>query len=110
MTFKDIPIMIESIGLPYTYDFFPNNEAPQLPYIVFNYPSRDDFGADNINYSKISILNLELYTASKDFDLEKRVEAVLEQNGFFYEKSEAYIRKENTYQVSYVMQFTIKEL
>jgi len=110
MTFKDIPIMIESIGLPYTYDFFPNNEAPQLPYIVFNYPSRDDFGADNINYSKISILNLELYTASKDFDLEKRVEAVLEQNGFFYEKSEAYIRKENTYQVSYVMQFTVKEL
>jgi hypothetical protein len=77
---------------------------------VFNYPDRNDFGADNINYSKISILNLELYTASKDFDLEKRVEAVLEQNGFFYEKSEAYIRKENTYQVSYVMQFTVKEL
>ena len=109
MTLKDIPIMIESIGLPYTYDFFPNNEAPQLPYIVFNYPSRDDFGADNINYSKISILNVELYTASKDIDLEKRVEAVLEENGFFYEKNEAYIRNENIYQVSYVMQFVIKE-
>jgi hypothetical protein len=110
MTYQEIAAMIESMGFPFVYNSFPNNEAPQLPYIVFNYPDRNDFGADNINYSKISILNLELYTASKDFDLEKRVEAVLEQNGFFYEKSEAYIRKENTYQVSYVMQFTVKEL
>lgn len=109
MTFKDIPIMIESIGLPYTYDFFPNNEAPNPPYIVFNYPNREDFGADNLNYSKICILNLELYTATKDFSLEQRVEAVLEQNGFFYEKSEAYIRKEDLYQISYVMQFVVKE-
>jgi len=109
MTLQDISTMIESIGLPYTYDFFPNNEAPQLPYIVFNYPNRNDFGADNINYSKISILNVELYTATKDFELEKRVEAIFEQYGFFYEKNEAYIRNESTYQISYVMQFVIKE-
>lgn len=109
MTFKEIPQMIESIGLPFTYDFFPNNIAPDLPYIVFNYPNRDDFGADNINYTKISILNVELYTATKDFELEKKVESVFEQNGFFYEKSEAYIRNENIYQISYVMQFVIKE-
>lgn len=109
MTFKEISQMIHSIGLPYTYDFFPENIAPAPPYIVFNYPNRDDFGADNINYSKISVLNIELYTATKDFDLENTVESVLTQNGFYYEKNEAYIRNENLYQISYVMEFVIKE-
>lgn len=109
MTYKEIAQMIESMGLPYTYDSFPNNIAPVPPYIVFNYPNRNDFGADNVNYSKIGILNLELYTASKDFSLEQNVEAVLEQNGFFYEKSEAYIRNEELFQITYDMQFVIEE-
>ncbi len=109
MTYKEIADMIEDMGLPFTYDSFPNNIAPTPPYIVFNYPNRDDFGADNINYSKISVLNLELYTATKDFDLESQVESVLEQNGFFYEKSEAYIRNENLYQITYDMEFIINE-
>lgn len=107
MTFKDIAQMIESVGVPYTYDFFPNNIAPTPPYIVFNYPSRDDFGADNINYSNIGTLNVELYTATKDFQLEETLESVLTQNGFYYTKSEAYIRTENLFQISYVMDFVI---
>jgi hypothetical protein len=109
MTFQDIAQMIESMGLPYTYDTFPNNAAPLPPYIVFNYPDRNDFGADDINYSKIGILNLELYTASKDFNLEKTVEDILAENGFYYEKSEAFINKEQLFQITYVMQFVIKE-
>ena len=36
MTFQEVAQMIESIGLPFVYDSFPNNEAPQAPYIVFN--------------------------------------------------------------------------
>lgn len=109
MTYKEIADMIDSMGLPYTYNLFPNNEAPQPPYIVFNYPDTNDFGADDTNYVKINVLNIELYTATKDFQLENTVETVLNQNGFFYDKSEAYIRNENLYQISYVSQFTIKE-
>lgn len=109
MTYQQIASMIQSMGLPFTYDSFPNNIAPTPPYIVFNYPNRDDFGADNINYSKIEVLNLELYTATKDFALEQSVEAILEQNGFFYEKNESYIRNENLYQITYDMEFVIKE-
>lgn len=102
MTYKQIADMIDSIGLDYTYDFFPNNIAPQPPYIVFNYPQSNDFGADNINYCSIDVLNIELYTAEKDFGMESQVEAVLEQNGIFYEKTEAYIRQENLFQITYV--------
>lgn len=102
MTYKAIKQLIQGIGLPYTYNSFPNNIAPIPPYIVFNYPNRDDFGADNINYVNIDVLNLELYTSNKDFELEAEIEAVLKSNGFFYEKSEAYIRTENLYQITYV--------
>ena len=104
MTFQEIATMIESIGLPFTYDSFPNNVAPTPPYIVFNYPQNDDFGADNTNYVSIDVLNIELYSASKDFTNEQAIEAVLTQNGFYYEKSEAYIRSENLYQITYVTQ------
>lgn len=104
MTFQEIAKMIESIGLPFTYDSFPNNVAPTPPYIVFNYPQNDDFGADNTNYVSIDVLNIELYSDSKDFTNEQAIEAVLTENGFFYEKSEAYIRSENLYQITYVTQ------
>lgn len=104
MTFIEVKQMIESIGLPFTYDSFPNNIAPTPPYIVFNYPQNDDFGADNINYVSIDVLNIELYSASKDFTNEQAIESVLTQNGFYYEKSEAYIRSENLFQITYVTQ------
>ena len=103
MTFKNITDMIESIGFPFTYDFF-QGEVPDPPYIVFNYPQNNDFGADNINYVSIDVLNIELYTRYKQFDKELQVEAVLEQNGIFYEKTETYIRNENLFQISYVCQ------
>lgn len=102
MTYQEIKTMIASIGLPCAYDTFPNNLAPQPPYIVFNYPQNNDFGADNKNYVSIDVLNIELYTAEKDFQQEASVEAVLEANGLFYEKTEAYIRNEHLYQITYV--------
>lgn len=104
MTYKEIATMISSIGLPYTYDSFPNNIAPLPPYIVFNYPQDNDLAADNINYVSIDVLNIELYTASKDFDTESQVESVLTQNGLFFDKTESYIRNENLFQIKYVLQ------
>ena len=102
MTFQEVKQMIESIGLPYTYDSFPNNVAPAPPYIVFNYPNNDGFGADNTNYVSIDLLNIELYTSTKDFELERNLEAVLNANGFYYDKTETYIRQDNIYQITYV--------
>lgn len=102
MTFTEIRNIIDTMGFPSTYDFFPNNIAPEPPYVVFNFPQSNDFGADNKNYVSIDVLNIELYTPNKDFESEKQVEAVLEENGFFYEKTEAFIRNEHLYQISYV--------
>mgnify|MGYP007012484715 CR=1 FL=1 len=109
MTHKEIATMISGMGLPYTYDSFPNNIAPKAPYIVFNFPQNDDFAADNINYVSIDTLNIELYTAEKDFTTEAAVEAVLTANGLFYSKTETYIRQENLFQIKYVSDVITEE-
>ena len=108
MTYKEIAEMIESMGLPYAYHAFPNNGAPELPYIVFNYPSRDDFGADNFNYVHIENVDIELYTENKDFATESAIESVLEQNGLFYSKTEMYLESEYMYEILYEVQTVIK--
>lgn len=108
MTYKDIKTMVTGIGLPYTYYSFPNDIAPDPPYIVFNYPENDDVLADNSNYVSVVTLNLELYTAEKDIELEESIEAVLNRNGFVYDKTEDYIRQEELFQVTYVSSF-VKE-
>lgn len=107
MTYKQVADMIKGLNIPYTYNLFPNNIAPEPPYIVFNYPRRNDFGADDENYVGIEILNIELYTATKNFTLENTVETTLTTNGFYFTKNEEYIAKEKMFQISYVMQFII---
>lgn len=102
MTYREIAQMIENIGLPFTYYSFPNDIAPEPPYIVFNYPDRDDFAADNKNYVKVETLTIELYTATKDFQTEAMVESALTESGLFYTKEQAYIRNEHLYLLTYV--------
>ena len=106
-TYEGINSLLGSIGYPYNYDFFPENKVPAPPYMVFYYPNRDDFYADDSNYSHIEQLNIELYTDEKDFDAEAAVESVLESNGITFVKSEAYIDSENLYEVLYTMEVLI---
>lgn len=104
MTYEEIDQMISSIGLDYTYYQFPEKEAPDLPYVLFYYPNRDDFQADGVNYAKIVQLNIELYTRNKDFDTEATVESVLDSYGLSYFKEEQYITSEKMYEVLYIME------
>lgn len=108
MTYKEIAQMINSIGLPYTYYSFPIGNVPDLPYVVFYYPSNDDLAADNTNYQKIVRLNIELYTKNKDFATEELVESVLNAHDLVFSRSEDYLTSENMYEVLYEMEVLIK--
>ena len=111
MTYIEIAEMIQeaaqAIGCEHTYREWPTGAAPKPPYILFYYPERDDFFADNRNYQKITALNVELYTDNKDFAAEAALEAVLERHGLAYDNDEAYIESEKMYEVLYEMEVTI---
>lgn len=107
MTKTEIANMLKSLKLPIAYYQFPNGEAPQLPYIVYYYPYSDNFSADNSVYQRADELNVELYTENKNFTLEEAIESLLDENGFFWQKSESYIESERMYQISYEMETII---
>lgn len=108
MTYKQISDMIEGFGLPFAYYEFPETqEAP--PFICFLFPDSDDLLADNTNYAKIRPLSIELYTDNKDFALEQRIEAALNDAGLVFTRSEIYIDSERMFQVTYNTSVTINE-
>lgn len=105
MTYQEVYTMLQGIGLPVTYYQWPEDHAPDPPYLVFYYPGDNDFKADDSNYAKIRQLVVELYTDEKDFAQEAAVEAALD--GMVYERDETYLDSERMFEVSYTMEVLI---
>lgn len=101
MTKTEVAQMVKEFGLPYAYDHFAEGESPEPPFVVYLYPNSDNFAADGKVYFKKDRLHVELYTDSKDIDLEKQIEDVLDAHGLFYNKSEVWIQSERLYEVLY---------
>lgn len=104
MTHSDVIKMIEETGLPNAYHHFAEGEAPDPPYVVYLYPSANNFSADGVVYHSGNNLDIELYTDLKDIKLEKEVETVLKKHGIFFTKSEIWIESEKLYEVLYEME------
>lgn len=105
MTYQEVYTMLQGIGLPVTYYEWPENHAPDPPFIAFFFPGDNDFKADDSNYVKVRELVVELYTDEKDFALEAQVEQAL--SGMVYEREEQYIDSERMFQVIYTMEVVI---
>ena len=90
-----------STGLPSAYHHFEVGKAPALPYTVYYVTERDDVIADDQSYFKVRSMTIELYTDSKDEDLEARVENFLNGLGIVPVISEQYITDEKMYEVIY---------
>ena len=101
MTYEMIVEVLEEAGLPLAYDHFAEGESPAPPFLIFLFPSSDNFSADGIVYQRIDALHIELYTDSKQPDVERRLETVLDRHGIFYEKTEVWIDTERLYEVLY---------
>ena len=101
--------ILKSIGFPYAYDHFAEGEAPDPPFVCYLLPGSDNFSADGKVYLKVSSVNIELYTDSKDLSVEQKLETVLDTHGIFYEKSETWIDSEKLYEVLYVFEMPIGE-
>ena len=111
MKYIDIVSMLTDIkmlyNVPFTYWSFPENEAPDLPYITFYYPSSSNYSADSSVYSRIDDLTIELYTKNKDFTLEGNVESVFNLYGLVWDKTEDYIESERMFMISYETEILI---
>ena len=96
--------IIGEIGLPSAYDHFAEGEAVDPPFIIYLMPGSNNLSADGKVYYKINIIHIELYTDAKDPEVERQVEAVLDEPGIFYDKAEVWIDTEKLYEVLYSFQ------
>lgn len=89
----------QELGIPCEYYQFETAQAP--PFFVWFMSENTDIKADNENYVDKEVFNLELYTAYKDFELEKKLEDILKSSGFCYSKESNFIDSEKCYQIAY---------
>ena len=99
--------ILNNIGIPYAYDHFAEGESPDPPFICYLLPQSDNFSADGKVYLKVSSVNIELYTDSKDLAVEQKLEAVLDMHGIFYDKTEVWIESEKLYEVLYSFEMEV---
>lgn len=104
MNYADLRTSLLVLGIPVAYRMFPVGDAPELPYIIFYKEGSDDFYADNINYHKIDDVSIELYTTNKDFELEAKMEKLLENIKLPYASYESYLDDEKMHEVLYEIQ------
>ena len=99
--------LMEETGLPFAYDHFEEGEAAEPPFVCYLLPQSNHFSADGKVYLKITEVHIELYTDCKDLSAEQKVEAVLDKQGIFYEKSEVWIESEKLYEVLYSFEMEV---
>ena len=103
----DLVKLLEETGIPFAYDHFAEGESPDPPFICYLLPQSDNFSADGKVYLKVSNVNIELYTDSKDLAVEQKLEAVLDIQGIFYDKTEVWIESEKLYEVLYSFELEV---
>ena len=99
--------MLGEMGLPFAYHHFAEGESPEPPFICYLLPGSNNFSADGKVYYKINEVHIELYTDWKDLAVEQGVEAVLDEHGVFYNKSEIWIESEKLYEVLYTFEWEV---
>jgi hypothetical protein len=109
MTMDELVAMLQEMGLPFAYDHFAEGESPEPPFICYLLPGSDNFSADGRVYFKINEVRIEVYTDRKDLAVESKVEAVLDDRGIFYNKSEVWIGSEKLYEVLYSFTLPVTE-
>ena len=65
----DLVNLLEETGIPFAYDHFAEGESQDPPFICYLLPQSNNISADRKVYLKVSIVNIELYTDSKDLSV-----------------------------------------
>ena len=96
--------IIKAMDIPFAYDHFAEGEAVDPPFICYLLPESDNFAAGGKVYFKANEVHIELYTDTKDLSVEQQVEAVLDEHGIYYDRSEVWIESEKLYEVLYTFE------
>ena len=99
MTLEELTATLQTTGLPVAYRAFPVGKVPPLPFLCYRCTGSNNFDADNQVYFRVQQIEIELYTAEKQPEVEQLVETAL--SGFCWEKYEEYLDDERCNEIIY---------
>jgi hypothetical protein len=104
MDLKTIKETLEATGMPVAYSHFvesENSPLPAPPFIAYLVTGSENLKADNKVYKKVEVVQIELYTDSKDITAESKVEEALNSIDLPFDSTEIYISSEQLFQKIY---------
>lgn len=104
MTLPDIQTMLTGISgfaNKVAYEAFPNDVAPDPPYIAWTEEGTSNFGADGVVYHEIHNIVVELYSVTRNLTTEAAIENAFANNGIYWEKTIDFVDDENIYVTTY---------
>ena len=107
MTLSEIVSMLEESDIPIAYRSFDVDNAPAPPFICYLFPNNNPEFADDSNYAKIEELDIELYTDQKDFELENKIEAILNKYELPFTREETWINEERMQMTIFITEVLI---
>ena len=99
-----VKCLLESIrGLEgkVVYGDWPEEEAPDMPYVCFEETETDNFFADGIVYHKQGGISVRLYNTRRDLILEARIESAFALAGIGWQCSTDFDENNKCYEISY---------
>lgn len=104
IAYSDIPTMLNTITAlknRVRYHLWPESEAPVPPFVVYDLPDEDSFGADNVRYFATKSAEIHLVTKLRDLSLEQTLEGVLQLNDVYFTKTADYDTNEKVWIINY---------
>lgn len=99
MTLAELNARLQTTGFPVVYRAWPEDAAPDLPFICYFSTGSGSIFADASIYHGWDEVRVELYTVLKDLEAEAKVETAL--SGLRWVKTETYIDTERCYMILY---------
>ena len=105
MTYEQINEMMQEMELPFAYHHYAEGESPEPPFLLFLSPGENTFSADNSMYFSSKMLDIELYTDDKDWELEKKLEEILDKHDIAWEQTASeWLESEKMWESLYEME------
>lgn len=104
MTLEEFKNILSSTGLPVAYLAFPETQAPQMPFIVYQETGSHNAGADNKVWFSATRIQVDLLTRRRSRTTEVILEQALEDTEIYWERVPDYDEDQDYYRVTYEME------
>ena len=102
MTLEEFYNILTKAGIPIAYLAFREDNAPDMPFAVYQVTHQNNFAADGKVYAQIKHIRVDLYCKETDLESEIKIESALSE--IYWKKEKEYIVKEPYNRVTYEME------